>query len=159
MAKLYIRDLAAAVAPQFQLSQREMESFINRMFDVIREGLDADKQTKIKGLGTFKITTVKARESINVSTGERVLISGHDKMAFTPDSTMKELINKPFSQFETVVLEDGVDFPELTEEEPLEDTQAGIQEEEILSVVEDVPVVEEAPVVEDVPVVDRKSVV
>lgn len=109
MAKLFIRDLAADIAPKFKLPQGDVEKFISRMFEVAVEGLNEDKQTKIKGLGTFKITPVKARESVNVSTGERVVIDGHDKVTFTPDSAMKELINKPFSQFETVVLEDGVD--------------------------------------------------
>lgn len=109
MAKLFIRDLAADIATKFKLPQGDVEKFISRMFEVAVEGLNEDKQTKIKGLGTFKITPVKARESVNVSTGERVVIDGHDKVTFTPDSAMKELINKPFSQFETVVLEDGVD--------------------------------------------------
>lgn len=109
MAKLFIRDLAADIAPKFKLPQGDVEKFISRMFEVAVEGLNEDKQTKIKGLGTFKITPVKARESVNVSTGERVVIDGHDKVTFTPDIAMKELINKPFSQFETVVLEDGVD--------------------------------------------------
>ena len=83
------------------------------MFDVMNEGLKTDKLVKVKGLGTFKVQAVKPRESVNVNTGERVLIEGHDKVSFTPDTTMKELVNKPFALFETVVLNDGVDFADL----------------------------------------------
>lgn len=138
MAKLSIRDLAAAVAPKFKLPQASVENFINQMFEVTLEGLHEDKQTKIKGLGTFKLQAVKARESINVSTGERVLIEGHEKVAFTPDTVMKELINKPFAHFETVMLEEGVEFADTPAEE-------------------DAPAVEAEPVVAEEPVVEETA--
>ena len=83
------------------------------MFLVVDKGLDADRLVKIKGLGTFKVTSVKPRESINVNTGARVVIEGHDKVSFTPDTSMRDLINKPFAQFETVVLKDDVDFSDI----------------------------------------------
>ena len=90
-------------------------------FDIISSELKNGNQVKIKGLGTFKVQAVKPRESVNVNTGERVLIEGHDKISFTPDTVMKELVNKPFSQFETVVINDGVDTEEL-ERIPAEDS-------------------------------------
>lgn len=94
------------------LSVKEADSFVSAIFEVVNNGLKEDKITKVKGLGTFKLLAVKPRESINVNTGERVLIEGHNKVSFTPDSFMKELVNKPFSQFETVILNDGVEFEE-----------------------------------------------
>lgn len=98
------------------LSKKEASNFISEMFDIVQQELEKDKLVKIKGLGTFKIIDVDDRESVNVNTGERVLIEGHGKITFTPDSLMKELVNKPFSQFETVVLNDGVEFEEPKEE-------------------------------------------
>ena len=134
MSKLNLYDLCGVLVSKNGLEDKEARRFVQAMFDIIQEGLDEDKVVKVKGLGTFKIIDVDARESINVNTGGRVLIEGHSKLTFTPDSVMKEIVNKPFSQFETVVLNDGVDFPETQEEEvavDIDDTPAATTEEPI----------------------------
>lgn len=113
MAKTALQLIADAVAKKHKITVKEAERFVSSMFDVMNEGLKTYKLVKVKGLGTFKVQAVKPRESVNVNTGERVLIEGHDKVSFTPDTTMKELVNKPFALFETVVLNDGVDFADL----------------------------------------------
>ena len=113
MAKTALQLIADAVAKKHKITVKEAERFVSSMFDVMNEGLKTDKLVKVKGLGTFKVQAVKPRESVNVNTGEHVLIEGHDKVSFTPDTTMKELVNKPFALFETVVLNDGVDFAGL----------------------------------------------
>ena len=118
MSKLNIYDPCSVLTSKNGLDDKESHRFIKAIFDVIQEGLDEDKIVKVKGLGTFKIIEVDDRESINVNTGERVLIEGHSKLTFTPDSVMKEIVNKPFSQFETVILNEGVDFPEPVVEGP-----------------------------------------
>lgn len=123
MAKILISDLAKEVAKKHKLPQKETEQFIANMFAVVAEGLQQDKLVKVKGLGTFKVTQVKPRESVDVNTGERVLISGHDKVTFTPDSLMKELVNKPFAQFETVVLNGDVDFAAIDAANPTVETE------------------------------------
>lgn len=125
MGKISIQDLSSVLVEKRGLSKKEASNFISEMFDIVQQELEKDKLVKIKGLGTFKIIDVDDRESVNVNTGERVLIEGHGKITFTPDSLMKELVNKPFSQFETVVLNDGVEFEEPKEEiaEP-QDTDA-----------------------------------
>lgn len=110
MERISIQELAAVLVTKSGLKKKEAERFATVMFDVVKEGLSADRQVKIKGLGTFKVIDIDSRESVDVNTGERMVIEGHDKITFTPDATMKELVNKPFSQFETVVLADGVDF-------------------------------------------------
>ena len=112
MGKKTIQEIASILVQRNGLKVRDAERFAATVFSVIREGLERDGQVKVRGLGTFKIVGVGARESVSVSTGERVTIAGHDKISFTPDATMKELVNKPFSQFETVVLNEGVDFEE-----------------------------------------------
>ena len=117
MGKISIQDLSSVLVDKRGLSKKEASNFISEMFDIVQQELEKEKLVKIKGLGTFKIIDVDDRESVNVNTGERVLIEGHGKITFTPDSLMKELVNKPFSQFETVVLNDGVEF----EEEPSEE--------------------------------------
>ena len=116
MGKISIQELATALAEYSSLNKKESSAFVSAMFDIIQEALERDRNVKIKGLGTFKIIDVEDRESVNVNTGERVLIEGHGKITFTPDPLMKELVNKPFSQFETVVLNDGVEFNETPEE-------------------------------------------
>ena len=113
MAKTALQLIADTVAKKHKITVKDAEKFVSAMFDVMNEGLKTDKLVKVKGLGTFKVQAVKPRESVNVNTGERVLIEGHDKVSFTPDATMKELVNKPFAQFETVVLNDGVDFTDI----------------------------------------------
>ena len=110
MSKFSLNTLGKLLADKSGLSQVEAELFIRKMFDVCNQGLDADKQVKIKWLGTFKVQATKDRESINVNTGERFTIEGRDKLTFTPDNILKEIVNKPFAQFETVVVNDGVDF-------------------------------------------------
>ena len=116
MGKISIQDLSSVLVEKRGLSKKDASNFITEMFDIVQQELEKDKIVKIKGLGTFKIIDVDDRESVNVNTGERVLIEGHGKITFTPDSLMKELVNKPFSQFETVVLNDGVEFEEPKEE-------------------------------------------
>ena len=113
MAKTAIQQIISALAKQYNLSAAEASAFVDAFFEIVTSELKNGNQVKIKGLGTFKVQAVKPRESVNVNTGERVLIEGHDKISFTPDTVMKELVNKPFSQFETVVINDGVDTEEL----------------------------------------------
>ena len=113
MAKTAIQQIISALAKQYNLSAAEASAFVDAFFEIVSSELKNGNQVKIKGLGTFKVQAVKPRESVNVNTGGRVLIEGHDKISFTPDTVMKELVNKPFSQFETVVINDGVDTEEL----------------------------------------------
>lgn len=129
MSKFSLNTLGKLLADKSGLSQMEAELFIRKMFDVCNQGLEADKQVKIKWLGTFKVQATKDRESINVNTGERFTIEGRDKLTFTPDNILKEIVNKPFAQFETVVVNDGVDFDEIDEkfgEEQTEDAPAQV---------------------------------
>ena len=150
MGKVTIQDIAVILSERHGLTKKDASGFVGALFDVVRQALERDRIVKIKGFGTFKIIDVDARESVNVNTGERVLIEGHNKITFTPDALMKELVNKPFSQFETVVLNEGVDFEDtlktvesLSDEIPLEEAAS----EETLS--ENVPA-EEVPA-EEVP--------
>ena len=175
-----ITDLASLLAEKHGISHKEAEMFVSLLFDIAKDALHAQKQVKIKGLGTFKLTSVSSRESIDVNTGQRILIEGRDKVSFTPDAAMKNLVNRPFAQFETVILKDDVDFTDIdkkydekVEEEtlPTEETvqeEAAVQEEPIAEepVVEE-PVVEEAtqeeniveePVVEE-PVQQEETIV
>lgn len=115
MSKSSLSVLAKAVASNRGLTQAEAERFIATMFEVAGDGIQEDKLLKMKWLGTFKITSVKDRESVDVNTGERILIEGRDKISFTPDNILKEIINKPFAQFETVVVNDGIDFSDIDE--------------------------------------------
>ena len=128
MAKTAIQLITSALAKQHNLSADDAAAFVDAFFDIISSELKNGNQVKIKGLGTFKVQAVKPRESVNVNTGERVLIEGHDKISFTPDTVMKELVNKPFSQFETVVINDGVDTEEL-ERIPAEDSSDEVKSE------------------------------
>ena len=115
MSKSSLSVLVKAVASKRGLTQAEAERFIATMFEVAGDGIQEDKLLKMKWLGTFKITSVKDRESVDVNTGERILIEGRDKISFTPDNILKEIINKPFAQFETVVVNDGIDFSDIDE--------------------------------------------
>ena len=171
MGKISIYDLADVLVERKKLDKRDAVAFVTAMFEIVRKHLEEEKLVKIKGFGTFKIIDVDDRESVNVNTGERVLIEGHGKITFIPDALMKELVNKPFSQFETVVLNEGVDFadPEpLVEPEPEPEAEYGaaamplvdfgesnvIKEEPLFAEPEPEPELEEAvveePVVEDV---------
>ena len=149
MSKFSLNTLGKLLADKSGLSQVEAELFIRKMFDVCNQGLEADKQVKIKWLGTFKVQATKDRESINVNTGERFTIEGRDKLTFTPDNILKEIVNKPFAQFETVVVNDGVDFDEIDEkfgEEQAEDAPSEVidflDEEEAATPTPDVVVIE-----------------
>ena len=145
MGKLTIQEIAAVLQQKNNFDKQEANTFVATMFQIIQERLETDGIVKVKGFGTFKLVDVEARESVSVRTGERVVISGHAKVTFTPDATMKELVNRPFSQFETVVLNDGVEFPDLeepAEEQPVEEP---VVEEEAPAVEAEAPVV--APVV------------
>ena len=108
-----ITDLAAAIAAKHHISQREAERFLTRMVEVMNNALRYEKQLKIKGLGTFKVASVSPRESVNIHTGERIVIEGREKISFTPDAVMRDWVNRPFAQFETVVVNDGVDFDDI----------------------------------------------
>ena len=114
MGKVSIQDIAKFISAKHGLSRQEAETFVSTLFDVISDGLNAEKAVKVKGLGTFKVIDVRERESVNVNTGERVVIEGHGKITFTPDPVMRDLVNKPFAQFETVVLNEGVDLDEMS---------------------------------------------
>ncbi len=128
MSKNSLTVLAQKLAEKTGISQQDAELFIRKMFDVVNEGLQADKQVKMKWLGTFKVTSVKDRESVDVNTGERIVIEGRDKISFTPDTILKEIINKPFAQFETVVVNDGVEFDEIDRKFEAEEQQAENQQ-------------------------------
>ena len=125
MSKNSLNGLADKLAEKSGLSQIEAELFIRKMFDVCHQGLAADKIVKMRWLGTFKVTSVKERESVDVNTGERIVIEGRDKISFTPDNILKEVVNKPFAQFETVIVNDGVDFESIDKkyEDSLEDEE------------------------------------
>ena len=145
-----ITDLASLLAEKHGISHKEAEMFVSLLFDIAKGALHAQKQVKIKGLGTFKLTSVSSRESIDVNTGQRILIEGRDKVSFTPDAAMKNLVNRPFAQFETVILKDDVDFTDIdkkydekVEEEALP-TEEPVQETPVVGE----PVVEE-PIVEE----------
>lgn len=134
MGKLTIQEIAAVLQQRNGFDKREANLFVSTLFQIIQERLETDGIVKIKGLGTFKMIDVEARESVSVRTGERVVIGGHAKVTFTPDATMKELVNRPFSQFETVVLNDGVEFSDLKEQVgDADDDQHDDQEEEPLA--------------------------
>ena len=142
MGKIFMAELADMLAQKAGISKREAQQFLTDFVETIQDGVNNDKLVKIKGLGTLKVIDVDARESVNVNTGERVTIDSHQKLTFTPDAAMKELVNKPFSQFETVVLNDGVEFDDEPEvEEP------AIAEETPEPIVEPTPEPEPEPVV------------
>jgi len=155
MGKITIQEIAKILVEKNHIESQAASQFVNEMFAIILDRLSQGEAVKVKGLGTFKIIDVEARESVSVRTGERVVIDGHSKVTFTPDTTMKELVNKPFSHFETVMLNEGVEFEDMKEPEPpVSEQQEPVAEEPVVeeSVAEE-PVVEE-PVVEE-PVVEQ----
>lgn len=158
--KIYMDSLSTILAGKWDVTKKEAQQFLADFVEIIKEGVDADGLVKIKGLGTFKVIDVDARESVNVNTGQRVLIESHQKLTFTPDALMKELVNKPFSHFETVILNEGVEFSDISEEE-LENTEIATEKEEPISenAVEEEPVAaEEEPVaVEEEPVAVKEA--
>ena len=134
MGKLTIQEIAKVLVDKNGLDQTTANRFSTEMFALILERLQQGEQVKVKGLGTWKIIDVDARESVSVRTGERVVIDGHSKVTFTPDATMKELVNKPFSQFETVVLNDGVEFDDMKNESVDDDQRDESPEEDVAAV-------------------------
>jgi len=150
--KITLPDLINLLCEKQSMDKKDAELFARTMFDLIKEALSTEKYVKVKGLGTFKLTEVESRESVHVNTGERIEIQGHTKISFTPDTIMKDLINKPFAHFETVVLNDGVEF----EDTPIEVPETLDIPEVIVPIVEtpevvEVPAPEETPEEEVVP--------
>lgn len=179
MGKLTIQEVAKILTEKNGLEPREASRFAAEMFSVILQRLQEGDAVKVKGLGTFKIINVEARESVSVRTGERVVIDSHAKVTFTPDTLMRELVNKPFSQFETVVLNDGVEFEDIKDEvsedvaeESVAEEPVGIVEEPVTIAVEPVveepiaeqpvdeqPIVEEPVFVEDTLIIEDTPVI
>ena len=158
MGKLSIQDIAKVLIAKNGLEQQQANHFATELFAIIQERLEKNDLVKVKGLGTFKVITVEARESVSVRTGGRVMIDEHSKITFTPDATMKELVNKPFSQFETVVLNDNVVFDDMKEQAVDNDyeEEAPLVEEEVPLIEEEAPVIaEEAPLIEEPVVKDE----
>lgn len=153
MSKSSISILAKRVSSRKGLTVAEAERFITKMFDVAKDAIQEDKQLKVKWLGTFKVTAVKDRESVDVNTGERIVIEGRDKISFTPDNILKEIVNKPFAQFETVVVNDGVDFSDIDEKFARMENGEETEEQECLSVSD----VEESELEEELPVIEEDS--
>ena len=143
MDRISIQELSAILTVKGGLKKKDAERFATTLFEVVKDGLVSDRLVKVKGLGTFKVIDIEARESVNVNTGERVLIEGHEKISFTPDATMKELVNKPFSQFETVVLNEGVEFDDAPNVAEQTEEKLAVEETTV-----EVPPVEEPPVEE-----------
>ena len=131
--KITLQDLINSFSEKQGMNKKDAEAFVRTMIELIEEALTTEKYVKVKGFGTFKLTEVDSRESVNVNTGERIEIQGHTKVSFTPDATMKELINKPFSHFETVILNEGVELEDTPVETPEEIVQEEIISETILT--------------------------
>ena len=142
--KITLQDLINLFGEKQGMSKKDAELFVRSLFDLIEEALATEKYIKVKGLGTFKLTEVDSRESVNVNTGERIEIQGHTKVSFTPDTTMKDLINKPFAHFETVILNDGVEF----EDTPIEVPET-LDTPEVIAPIVETPEVAEVPVPEE----------
>jgi len=160
MGRLTIQEIAKVLVAKNGLEQSEANRFATELFAIIQERLEKNDLVKVKGLGTFKVITVDARESVSVRTGGRVMIEEHSKITFTPDATMKELVNKPFSQFETVVLNDNVEFDDLKEQpadSDIEEETLVTQEELVISQEEPVTVQEEPVVEQEEPVVEQEE--
>ena len=141
MSRISIQEFAERLAERKGMSVSDAQQFLTAMLDTINDGLKDDKTVKVKGLGTFKVIDVKQRKSVDVNTGEEIIIEGRGKITFTPDSIMKDLVNKPFSQFETVVLNEGVDFSEIDsiegeDEEPTDDVEITENEEQHEEIIE-----------------------
>lgn len=157
MNKLTLNNIAKVLVEKNGLEPKEAMMFTTAMFDLIHDRLNEEGIVKVKGLGTFKMIRVEARESINVRTGERVLIDSHAKITFTPDAVMKELVNKPFSQFETVVLNDDVEFTDMKSEETTDETNNSEQSESLVDVVSEGETPEPAPEPAPEPVAEPTS--
>ena len=129
--KLLLQDLAELLATNEEIGKKEADTFVRAFFDIIEQGLLEDKFVKIKGLGTFKLVTVSERESVNINTGERFQINGHTKVTFTPDASMKELVNRPFAHFEAVDLNEDIDLAELEEFDTATETDDADESQEV----------------------------
>lgn len=151
MSKVSITELASKLMEKHGLKRTEAELFIRQFVGVINDGLKNDKSVKVKGLGTFKVQAVSARKSVDVNTGEAIVIEGRDKISFTAEAVMRDLVNAPFAQFETVIVNDGVDFSEIDAKNEADNTEA----KEPTPAVEPAPVAEPEPaVVEPTPIVE-----
>lgn len=124
MSKVSISELASKLMEKHGLKRTEAELFIRQFVGVINDGLKNDKSVKVKGLGTFKVQAVSARKSVDVNTGEAIVIEGRDKISFTAEAVMRDLVNAPFAQFETVIVNDGVDFSEIDAKHEADNTEA-----------------------------------
>lgn len=153
MSKVSISELASKLMEKHGLKRTEAELFIRQFVGVINDGLKNDKSVKVKGLGTFKVQAVSARKSVDVNTGEAIVIEGRDKISFTAEAVMRDLVNAPFAQFETVIVNDGVDFSEIDAKHEADNTEA---EEPAPAVVEQAPKVEPEPAVEPEPIVESE---
>ena len=149
MSKVSITELASKLMEKHGLKRTEAELFIRQFVGVINDGLKNDKSVKVKGLGTFKVQAVSARKSVDVNTGEAIVIEGRDKISFTAEAVMRDLVNAPFAQFETVIVNDGVDFSEIDAKHEADNTEA----KEPTPAVEPTPTVEPAPAAEPEPTV------
>ena len=160
--KITLQDIINLLSEKQGINRKEAEALVRTIFDLIEEALTNEKYIKIKGLGTFKLTEVNSRESVNVNTGERFEIQGHSKISFTPDTTMKDLINKPFAHFETVVLNDGVELEDTPTEEVIEVPET-VEETEVIvtetpSIAEETPVETEETTIEEVSTTEETEV-
>ena len=156
MSKVSITELASKLMEKHGLKRTEAELFIRQFVGVINDGLKNDKSVKVKGLGTFKVQAVSARKSVDVNTGEAIVIEGRDKISFTAEAVMRDLVNAPFAQFETVIVNDGVDFSEIDAKHEADNTEA----KEPTPTVEPTPVAEPEPaVVEPTPVAEPEPTV
>ena len=155
MSKVSITELASKLMEKHGLKRTEAELFIRQFVGVINDGLKNDKSVKVKGLGTFKVQAVSARKSVDVNTGEAIVIEGRDKISFTAEAVMRDLVNAPFAQFETVIVNDGVDFTEIDAKHEADNTEA----KEPTPTVEPAPVTEPEPTVEPAPVVEPEPAV
>lgn len=156
MSKVSITELASKLMEKHGLKRTEAELFIRQFVGVINDGLKNDKSVKVKGLGTFKVQAVSARKSVDVNTGEAIVIEGRDKISFTAEAVMRDLVNAPFAQFETVIVNDGVDFSEIDAKNEADNTEA----KEPTPAVEPTPVAELEPaVVEPAPVAEPEPAV
>lgn len=156
MSKVSITELASKLMEKHGLKRTEAELFIRQFVGVINDGLKNDKSVKVKGLGTFKVQAVSARKSVDVNTGEAIVIEGRDKISFTAEAVMRDLVNAPFAQFETVIVNDGVDFSEIDAKHEADNTEA----KEPTPAVEPTPAAELEPaVVEPTPVAEPEPTV
>lgn len=152
MSKVSITELASKLMEKHGLKRTEAELFIRQFVGVINDGLKNDKSVKVKGLGTFKVQAVSARKSVDVNTGEAIVIEGRDKISFTAEAVMRDLVNAPFAQFETVIVNDGVDFSEIDAKHEADNTEA----KEPTPAVEPTPVAEPEQIVEPAPAAEHE---